>query len=379
MPDQLVFTVSGESATRTDSVSLAEAGLLERQHLQEWIIAYPSILSPAEGAAEPSVLIITSEFDRWTASKGPDPLDRLDVLGLDRSGRLVIAELKRDLAPESVTLQAITYAALASRFSSDDVVDAYVRHCQRRQQTPVDREQAADELQRHCNEQMTAESLARPRIVLVAAGFPTTVKATTVWLTEMGLDITLVQVHAYRVDRDRIVVTASQAYPLPDVEEFTVRPRRHEVAEAAVAFPHIAWTTDDIRRFSEHVSPTVRTIMDRCSTTPGLPMTLLTVVEATGRTQGQVQGDLAALTVLVKRKFGRRNWPLSWVQAPGGGSAYVMDEEQAASWRAVSSDDPLDEGAGDQTGHQHRAGGEVSVAPNDRFTAAPQPPALSTQ
>jgi hypothetical protein len=49
----------------------------------------------------------------------------LDVLGLDRSGRLVVAELKRDRAPDTVEMQAIKYAAMASRFTPDVVASQY--------------------------------------------------------------------------------------------------------------------------------------------------------------------------------------------------------------------------------------------------------------
>ncbi len=37
MADERVFTVSGAKAIRAERVTLAEAGLLERQHLQEWV------------------------------------------------------------------------------------------------------------------------------------------------------------------------------------------------------------------------------------------------------------------------------------------------------------------------------------------------------
>jgi hypothetical protein len=66
----------------------------------------------------PDVLIITFEFDRWSSAAGPQR-DRLDVLGLGRDGRLVVAELKRGRAPDTVELQAIKYAAMASRFTEE--------------------------------------------------------------------------------------------------------------------------------------------------------------------------------------------------------------------------------------------------------------------
>jgi alkylated DNA nucleotide flippase Atl1 len=58
------------------------------------------------------------------------------------------------------------------------------------------------------------------------------VTATAVWLTEMGLDITLQQVQAYRVFDNRTIVTVSQLFPVVDVEEFTVSPQRQQLQQA---------------------------------------------------------------------------------------------------------------------------------------------------
>src|SRR5262249_34505793 len=76
------------------------------------------------------------------------------------------------------------------------------------------------------------EQLRRPRIVLVAGSFPPVVTATAVWLTEMGLDITLQRVQAYRVFDDRTIITVSQVFPVADVEDFTVSPGRQQVQQA---------------------------------------------------------------------------------------------------------------------------------------------------
>jgi hypothetical protein len=58
------------------------------------------------------------------AGTGQPTYDRLDVLALDRSGRLVVAELKRDRAPDTVSMQALNYAAMVSRFSLDILTDS---------------------------------------------------------------------------------------------------------------------------------------------------------------------------------------------------------------------------------------------------------------
>jgi hypothetical protein len=105
--DEVVFTVSGAAAKSAHPIGLADAGLKEREHLQAWVIAHPEILGPG-------VMIVSFEFDRWASVGGPQK-DRLDVLGLGADGRLVVAELKRGAAPDTVDMQALKYAAMASR------------------------------------------------------------------------------------------------------------------------------------------------------------------------------------------------------------------------------------------------------------------------
>lgn len=56
--------------------------------------------------------------------------------------------------------------------------------------------------------------------------------ATAVWLTDMGLDLTLQEVHAYRVFDDRIVVSVSCLFPITDVEDFMVSPQRQQLQQA---------------------------------------------------------------------------------------------------------------------------------------------------
>jgi hypothetical protein len=56
---------------------------------------------------------------------GSPTWERLDVLALDRAGRLVVAELKRDHAPDAVVVQALNYAAMVSRCNLDILAEAY--------------------------------------------------------------------------------------------------------------------------------------------------------------------------------------------------------------------------------------------------------------
>lgn len=116
-------------------------------------------------------MIITSEFGSWAADVDGAPAhDRLDVLAIDGTGRLVVVELKRGMATRDIHLQAITYAALASRFTLDRLADAH-REFLHRRGTVVDLPAARSRLVDHVGEELDPELLRRPRQVLIAIGF----------------------------------------------------------------------------------------------------------------------------------------------------------------------------------------------------------------
>ncbi|MFD3352696.1 MGMT family protein [Streptomyces fradiae] len=178
-----------------------------------------------------SVLVISAEFDRWTDTDGVPARDRLDVLGLDATGRLVVVELKRGTADRDVHLQAITYAALVSRFDLDTLAQAHRDFLAGRGQA-LDLDACRQLLLDHVDGDWSPELLQRPRQVIIAADFPKQVTHTVVWLSEMNLDIDLVQVGLWRVERN-LVAGFTKVYPTPEVEEFTLAPARVEAKAAA--------------------------------------------------------------------------------------------------------------------------------------------------
>lgn len=210
-----VFTVHGAVATPAVKVTLAEAGLRERQHLQEWVLAHPSVLGD-------DVRVVSSEFGAWEGTGGHKAWDRLDVLGLDRDGRPVVVELKRDVAPDTVDMQALKYAALVSRFTVEDLVRLHAQFLTSRG-TPCSHEEARRLLDDHAL--LSDELLQQPRLVLMASDFPRTVTATVVFLhQQLGLDVRLVSFAAYKTAGGETLVTASQLYPPPEVGEFVLTP-----------------------------------------------------------------------------------------------------------------------------------------------------------
>jgi hypothetical protein len=167
--DEVLFTVDADKATLVDRVDLSDLGLQEHAHLQEWILDNPSVLGQG-------VEIITSEYDRWQTVGGDPVLDRLDILAIDLDGRIVVAELKRGVAPHTVHMQAINYAAMVSRLTPEDVAELYAA-ARRRDGESMDVGSALTVLT--TERLLTAESIRRPRIVLVASDFPASV--TSAW------------------------------------------------------------------------------------------------------------------------------------------------------------------------------------------------------
>jgi hypothetical protein len=84
--------------------------LRECSRLKEWVLSLPAALD--------SNVMMAFEFDRWPASASADrERDRLDVLGLDGDGRLVVAKLKGHRAPATgnrVNMKAIKSSDAAS-------------------------------------------------------------------------------------------------------------------------------------------------------------------------------------------------------------------------------------------------------------------------
>ncbi|MGH2868824.1 MAG: DNA-binding protein [Solirubrobacteraceae bacterium] len=254
--DELVYQVTGAAATRATPITLAEAGLKEREHLQEWVLKHPEML----GAG---LLVLTSECDRWTSARGRER-DRLDVLALDTDGHLVVAELKRDAAPETVELQALKYAAYCSRFTPETLVEEY-RAWRARHGEILSDADAFARLEAHLGEDvggLAGAPLGQPRIVLLAGGFTPSTTAVAVWLREMGVDIALRAVSGYQTGGGP-VISVAPVYPTPAVEEFTVSPLLAQRKR-----------DDDVRRAARQ-EPAVRQLIARGILEPGTGLIVL--------------------------------------------------------------------------------------------------------
>lgn len=188
--------------------SFSDLKLTERKHLQEWIAEEPSALGE-------DLLIIQKEFDGFSETK-----ERLDLLALDKQGRLVVIENKLDDSGKDVTWQAIKYASYCSSLSKQEILDIYSKYV-------GDRGKAiANILDFYDVEDINEVELNvgdnTQRIFFVAANFRKEVTSSVLWLSKFGLEIKCFKVTPFTYNNS-ILIDFDQIIPIKDAEEYTIK------------------------------------------------------------------------------------------------------------------------------------------------------------
>jgi hypothetical protein len=96
----------------------------------------------------------------------------------------------------------------------------------------------------------------------------------------------------------------------------------------------VEWTGADLVALGRVANVTTRTTLDLCAEKHDEHVSLTEIVEAAGVTRPQARGQLAGLTQVTKRRFGRRNWPITMDWAVDGSQQafYTMTASTAALW-----------------------------------------------
>jgi alkylated DNA nucleotide flippase Atl1 len=201
------------SPTLIDPASFLALRAKEVQDIERWLKQAPTVMGE-------DLKIVASQFSGFDKTR-----DRPDLLALDRAGKLVVVEIKRDDSGTGQDLQALRYAAYVSTFTADQVIGLYRAY----ESEEHDRNLTAAEARKELEDFVATESLddldedEQPRIVLVAGRFQVGVTNTALWMTRnFGLDITCVQLTPYQLNGE-IVLASSILIPLPEAADFEVR------------------------------------------------------------------------------------------------------------------------------------------------------------
>ncbi|MDB4706034.1 hypothetical protein OAG10_06210 [Verrucomicrobia bacterium] len=199
------FSILGNS-------TLAEASITERSDLQEYIANSPVDFFREFGL---DLFLIGKEVEA-----SGDLQDRIDLLALDKEGSCVIVELKRG-AHKLQMLQAISYAAMISKWESDEILNLI--------------EDDQKESLRDFLEVDLDFINRRQRIVLIAEAYDYALLLGAEWLSEnYGLDISCCRITmAKDAATDSEYLICSNVHPSPElVKEAVSRGRKKRSNDA---------------------------------------------------------------------------------------------------------------------------------------------------
>ena len=195
--------------------------LKERQNLQEWIAKDPSVFGE-------EVLIIQKEFDGFL-----DTRERLDLLALDKNGRLVIVENKLDDSGRDVTWQAIKYASYCSSMNTKDVFQIYQKYLDKYNPGKVAKIEIMDFLGTTEDDLVLNQGQNTQRIFLVAAEFQKEVTSSVLWLRNFNIDISCFKVTPCEYE-GKLFVDFDKIIPLPETEEYQIKVANKEQEAAGI-------------------------------------------------------------------------------------------------------------------------------------------------
>lgn len=211
-----LFEITDAGLDRHSPRKFADLGLYERVDLQR-------ILRDDISVVGDDLLVISEEFGQWE-----DARRRIDLLAIDKTGHLVVIELKRTDDGGHMELQALRYAAMVSSMSFEDVVNAHAAHVGRHRPDADARSELEAFLETDQDEDGTPVVSSEVRIVLVSADFGRELTTAVLWLNDFdGMDIRCVRLVPYRVG-DKVLLDIQQVLPLPEVADYQVRLRRKE-------------------------------------------------------------------------------------------------------------------------------------------------------
>jgi hypothetical protein len=217
-----MFRIDREANTiaRIEAVRFSDLGFREREHLQEWLAGQPDALGE-------ELLIIQKEFAGFDDTK-----ERLDLLAIDKLGALVVIENKLDDSGRDVVWQCLKYASYCSTLTKTNIVEMYQQFLSRDGQDNA-QERICEFLGYDDFDEVTLNSGASQRLIMVAAQFRKEVTSTVLWLMKYGISLQCFKATPYR-DDDRLFLNIEQVIPLPESKELMIGISAKEKEEMTV-------------------------------------------------------------------------------------------------------------------------------------------------
>lgn len=194
---------------RLEEPLFGDLDLRERDHIQEWLARLPDALGE-------ELLIVQKEFDGFA-----DTRERLDLLALDKEGRVVVIENKLDDSGRDVVWQALKYVAYCSSLRKADIVEIYQRYLNRWAKGANAEEKLCDFLDVEELDDVVLNVGNEQRLVLVARNFRKEVTATVLWLLGHGVRAQCFRIVPYTYGKE-LFIDLHQIIPTPEEAEYRI-------------------------------------------------------------------------------------------------------------------------------------------------------------
>lgn len=211
-----LFKYSPSALEAVERTSLAAERIRERDDLQR-------VLKQGIEVLGEDLLVVAEEYALFQDSRR-----RVDLLAIDRTGTLVVIELKRTEDGGHMDLQALRYAAMVSTMTTGQLVDTYAHY------NNLDAEAARRSIADWVEDFATLEQLSNQvRIILVSADFNAEITSTVLWLNDnFSTDIRCYRLTPYRLGAD-VLLDIQQIIPLPEAADYQIQQRQKGAAAAA--------------------------------------------------------------------------------------------------------------------------------------------------
>ena len=203
------FSRPDNCLVRLQERRFSDLKLGERSHLQEWLIGTPDALGE-------DLLIIQKEFDGFA-----DTRERLDLLALDKDGRLVVIENKLDDSGRDVVWQAVKYVAYCSSLTKAEIVKIYQKHLDRSPEGNDATTKLCEFLEVEELDDVLLNAGNEQRLVLIAANFRKEVTATVLWLLSHGVRAQCFRVVPYSFGEE-LFIDLQQIIPTPEATDYMI-------------------------------------------------------------------------------------------------------------------------------------------------------------
>lgn len=205
-----LYRLDANRLERLPEASFDDSGPPEHERLHALLRDQPEVV-------EDGLLVIAEHFGDWSDG------ERVDLLALDGTGRLVLIELMRD-DDDYMELRALRNAAMVANMTFDQVVEHHSDYLRSRGVARDPRRALIDFLEQETIDEPQIES-RRPRIVLVGREFSADLTASVLWLIESGIELRCVRVRPYS-SGEGVMLDIAQVIPLSGTGDYATRMRR---------------------------------------------------------------------------------------------------------------------------------------------------------